>query len=163
MCVGARDRTFGLERVDMAAGLDMVDGQVCDAARSGTAWLHSGSTLQYSTFWSLQQGTLGADCGMAVDGGRWPVARNCRCRLPGVSCQWSVARGQLPVARNCNELCKSRESVVQEFCWADRWGQFGPAHGRLSGGQCLKEEREIVVHRHFPPAPAVAWDNAGRD
>ena len=163
MCVGARDRTFGLERVDMAAGLDMVDGQVCDAARSGAAWLHSGSTLQYSTFWSLQQGTLGADCGMAVDGGRWPVARNCRCRLPGVSCQWSVARGQLPVARNCNGLCKSRESVVQGCCWADRWGQFGPAHGRLSGGQSLKEEREIVVHRHFPPAPAVAWDNAGRD
>ena len=140
----------------MAAGLDMVDGQVCDAARSGAAWLHSGSTLQYSTFWSLQQGTLGADCGMAVDGGRWPVASGQELQMP-------VARGQLPVARNCNELCKSRESVVQGFCWADRWGQFGPAHGRLSGGQCLKEEREIVVHRHFPPAPAVAWHHAGRD
>ena len=89
MCVGARDRTFGLERVDTASGLDMVDGQVCDAARSGAAWLHSGSTLQYSTFRSLQQGTLGADCGMAVDGGRWLVASGQELQMP-------VASGQLP-------------------------------------------------------------------
>lgn len=87
----------------MAGGLVMVDGQVCDAARSGAAWLHSGSTLQYSTFWSLQQGTLGADCGMAVDGGQWPGTADAGCQwsvasgqLPGVSCRGSVASGQLP-------------------------------------------------------------------
>ncbi len=66
MCVGARVRTFGLERVDMAGGLDMVDGQMCDAARSG-------STLQYSTFRRLSQGTVGPDCGIAVVGGQLSV------------------------------------------------------------------------------------------
>ena len=42
--------------------------------------LGSGSTLQYSTFRSLLQGTSGADCGTAGAGGRWSVARNGRDR-----------------------------------------------------------------------------------
>ena len=64
-----RIRTFGSEQVDMVCGLGMVGGQVCDAARSDPAWLFSGSTLQYSTFWKLMQGTAGPDYGTAVDSG----------------------------------------------------------------------------------------------
>ena len=84
MFAWGRIRTFGTERVDMVGGLGMVGGQLRDAARSGPVWLCSGSTLQYSTFRSLLQGTVGRDCGTVVAGGRWPVAGG---RLPVAGCQ----------------------------------------------------------------------------
>ena len=65
----------------MVSGLGMVGGQVCDAARTGPAWMWAGSTLQYSTFRKLLQGTAGPDFDNAVDSGQWSVARNCRGRL----------------------------------------------------------------------------------
>ncbi len=52
----SRIGTFGSEQVDMVCGLGMVGGPLCDAARSGPAWVCSGWTLQYSTFWRLVQG-----------------------------------------------------------------------------------------------------------
>ena len=61
-----RIRTFGSEQVDMVGGLGMVGGPLCDAARSGPAWLCSDSTLQYSTFRSLLQGTAGPDQGIRI-------------------------------------------------------------------------------------------------
>ena len=71
---------------------------MCDAARSGAAWLRSGSTMQYSMFWSLLQGSAGPDCGSAVDSGQWSMASG---RWPVVggrwsmaSCRWSVVGGQ---------------------------------------------------------------------
>ena len=64
-----RIRTFGSEQVDMVGGLGMVGGQLCDAARSGPAWLCSGWTLQYSTFRRLLLGTAGPDFSSAVDSG----------------------------------------------------------------------------------------------
>ena len=64
-----RIRTFGSGQVDMVCGLGMVGGQLCDAARSGPAWVCSDSTLQYSTFRSLLQGTAGPDFSSAVDSG----------------------------------------------------------------------------------------------
>ncbi len=79
-----RIRTFGSEHVDMVGGLGRVGGQVCDAARSGPAWVCSGSTLQYSRFQSLLQGTAGPDFSTAVDSGQWSV----------VSGQWQELEGQ---------------------------------------------------------------------
>ncbi len=70
-----RIRTFGSEQVDIVCGLGMVGGlgmeggQLWEGARSGPAWLFSGSTLQYSTFRKLMQGTAGPDYGTAVDSG----------------------------------------------------------------------------------------------
>ena len=66
MCAGGRVRTCRSKQVDMAGGLGMAGGQVCDAARLGPAWLCSGTTLQYSTFRSLSQGMAGRDQGIRI-------------------------------------------------------------------------------------------------
>ncbi len=80
-----RIRTFGSEQVDMVGGLGMVGGpgmvgglgmeggQLWEAARSGPAWVCSGSNLQYSTFRSLLQGMAGTDYA-AEAGGQGSVA-----------------------------------------------------------------------------------------
>ena len=74
MFAWGRIRTFGTERVDMVGGQGMLGGQLRDAARSGPAWLCSGSTLQYSGLRGLLQEAVGADCGAAGVSSRWSVA-----------------------------------------------------------------------------------------
>jgi len=109
-CAGGRPRTFSSEQVDMAGGLGMVGGRVCDAARSGPAWYCSGSTLQYSTFRRLVQGRAGPDYGAAEVSGQWPVAGNCRgrCSLAAHAIGWLLAQTAASCSRRAGDWLESR-------------------------------------------------------
>ena len=73
-------RSRDLVRIPAATSVDMFaawawwSGICVYALRSGPAWLCLGSTLQYSTFRKLLQGTAGPDFDNAVDSGQWSVA-----------------------------------------------------------------------------------------